>query len=312
MVDVVVVGAGVNGLCVAAVLRERGLDVEIWARDDSMATVSAVAGAIWYPFLAEPRERVLGWSAVTFRRLAVLAGVTGSGVRMAPVVEVFADEPPEPWWRPAVDAIERVPLRDVPAPHRAALRTIVPIVDVPVHLPWLRAQVEASGVRFVTRTVRDFGEVFAVARTVVNCAGLGARELAGDASVVPVRGQVIVVAPRRDGTAWLDETTAQPFYVIPREADVVLGGTVQHGDDDPVARADDSHTILAGIAARLPFPAGAVVRAVKVGLRPYRPTVRLEAEVRPEGRLVHDYGHGGSGWTLAWGCAAEVAGLVAG
>ena len=45
---------------------------------------------------------------------------------------------------------------------------------------------------------------------------------------------------------------------------------------------------------------------VAVGLRPARPAVRLEAE----GRVVHCYGHGGAGVTLAWGCAGEVAALL--
>jgi D-amino-acid oxidase len=50
----------------------------------------------------------------------------------------------------------------------------------------------------------------------------------------------------------------------------------------------------------------APVVSVAVGLRPARPSVRLEAE----GRVVHCYGHGGAGVTLAWGCAVEVAALL--
>ncbi|MFT4843774.1 MAG: D-amino-acid oxidase, partial [Candidatus Azotimanducaceae bacterium] len=45
--------------------------------------------------------------------------------------------------------------------------------------------------------------------------------------------------------------------------------------------------------------------------RPYRSTVRLEEESRSDGRrLIHNYGHGGSGYTLAWGCAEDVALLL--
>jgi D-amino-acid oxidase len=48
-----------------------------------------------------------------------------------------------------------------------------------------------------------------------------------------------------------------------------------------------------------------------VGLRPARASVRLEAEERSGGTVVHCYGHGGAGVTLAWGCAEEVVALVA-
>jgi D-amino-acid oxidase len=53
------------------------------------------------------------------------------------------------------------------------------------------------------------------------------------------------------------------------------------------------------------------VKAVRVGLRPARPAVRLETEGTPGGVIVHCYGHGGAGVTLSWGCAEEVADVVA-
>jgi len=50
---------------------------------------------------------------------------------------------------------------------------------------------------------------------------------------------------------------------------------------------------------------------VTVCLRPFRPAgPRLEVERLGEQRIVHNYGHGGSGWSLSWGCAAEAAGLA--
>ncbi len=311
MVDVVVVGAGISGLCVAWTLRERGYDVEVWSRDDPMATTSSVAGAIWYPFLAEPRARVLAWSAVTFRRLVGLAEVPGSGVRLTPVVEVFANDAPDLWWAAAAGPIERLPAGAVPAPYRAAIRTVVPMCDVPVHLPWLVDQLARRSVRVVQRTLASFEAAFAAAPVVINCAGLGAASLCDDDSVRPVRGQVVLAEPKPGLTAWIDGTAAQPFYVIPRGDDVVLGGTAQVGESDQQVRPADTRAILEGIGARVPLLHDVAVRSIRVGLRPWRPTVRLEREDLPGGRcLVHDYGHGGSGWTLSWGCAAEVAALV--
>src|SRR5258708_23752509 len=90
MPDVVVIGAGVVGLTTAVQLLEHGCKVEVWTRDDPLATTSAVAAAIWYPYLAEPRARVLLWSAVTFRRLAQRAADARTGAVMRRTVELFA------------------------------------------------------------------------------------------------------------------------------------------------------------------------------------------------------------------------------
>lgn len=50
---------------------------------------------------------------------------------------------------------------------------------------------------------------------------------------------------------------------------------------------------------------------VTVCTRPFRPAgPRLEVERFGEKTVVHNYGHGGSGWSLSWGCAAEAAMLA--
>lgn len=52
----------------------------------------------------------------------------------------------------------------------------------------------------------------------------------------------------------------------------------------------------------------------QVGLRPGRDRVRLEAEIKSNGKnvlkVVHNYGHGGAGITLSVGCAIEAAELA--
>ncbi|HLQ39309.1 MAG TPA: FAD-dependent oxidoreductase [Planctomycetota bacterium] len=311
MPDVVVIGAGVVGLTTAVQLLEHGCKVEVWTRDDPLATTSAVAAAIWYPYLAEPRARVLQWSAVTFRRLAQLAADARTGVVMQRTVELFAVPDPDLWWAPAVHAIERLPAAEVPPGYAAAIAVQVPVCDTTRYLPWLVAAIGERGGTIVRRTVRDFDAAFARAPAVVHCAGLGARELCGDRALRPVRGQVVVAAATPLPHALLDDTGTRPVYVVPRHDDVILGGTAQPGDDRTAPDTDDTSAIVAACIARVPQLAGVALRAVKVGLRPYRSTVRLELERPAPGRqLVHSYGHGGSGFTLSWGCAAEVALLL--
>ena len=147
--------------------------------------------------------------------------------------------------------------------------------------------------------------------TVVNCSGLAARALVGDDSVTPVRGQVVLLEQ-----VGLEEWTlaskneSELTYVVPREKVVVVGGTAQEGAYEPRPDPAVAQQILARARAVVPELARATVVGHRVGLRPARPTVRLEAEQVDDGTVVHCYGHGGAGVTLSWGCADDVAALV--
>jgi D-amino-acid oxidase len=255
-----------------------------------------VAAALWYPYRALPAERVTAWSAQTYAALAGLAGVAGSGVRMLAGTELLAPGAPDPWWREAVPDLERTP---------AGLRFVAPAVDMSIHLPWLAGRLRALGGTVERREVTSLDELEADA--VVNCAGLGARELAGDASLTAVRGQIVRVAAPEVREWLLDQSDPQRLvYVVPRINDVVLGGTADEGAEDRTPDPATTDAIRARCAALLPALRDAPTISVAVGLRPARPAVRLEAE----GRVVHCYGHGGAGLTLAWGCAGEVAALL--
>jgi D-amino-acid oxidase len=133
---------------------------------------------------------------------------------------------------------------------------------------------------------------------------LGSRLLARDTTTQPVRGQVVLVEGV-DLTRWSLDSSG-PTYVVPRSRHVVVGGTEQPGDWSRTPSADTATDILQRATRLVPELAGARVVAHRVGLRPARPAVRLEAE----GRTVHCYGQGGAGVTLSWGCAAEVVALV--
>jgi D-amino-acid oxidase len=295
-VRIVVVGAGVVGLTTAVRLREAGIEADVVAREEPQETTSAVAAALWYPYRALPTERVTAWSAQTYSALAGLAEVAGSGVRMLAGTERLAPDAPDPWWREAVPGLERT---------GEGLRFVAPVVDMSIHLPWLVGRLRALGASVERRHVASFDELDADA--VVNCAGLGARELAADASLVAVRGQVVRVAAPEVREWLLDQSDPRRLvYVVPRENDVVLGGTADEGAEDRAPDPATTDAIRARCAALVPALRDAPVVDVAVGLRPVRSAVRLEVE----GRVVHCYGHGGAGVTLAWGCAGEVAALL--
>lgn len=295
----IVVGAGVVGLASALRLLEAGHRVDVVARDLPEETTSAVAAAIWYPYRAFPPDRVTAWAARSFEVLTGLAADPASGVRMVPGTEVLAEPAVLPWWAAAVPSLERA--AELPEGYADGWSFTTPVVEMPVHLAWLRARVLELGgtvTRLTVRALPEGGDV------VVNCSGLGARLLAPDLSVTPVRGQVVVVEQPGIDHWWLD--SAAPTYVVPRSADVVVGGTDEEGEWSRTPSPETAAAILERATRLVPALAGARVLRHKVGLRPVRPAVRLERV----GRVVHCYGHGGAGVTLAWGCADEVAGLA--
>lgn len=53
------------------------------------------------------------------------------------------------------------------------------------------------------------------------------------------------------------------------------------------------------------------ITRITVCTRPFRATgPRIEVETVGDKRVVHNYGHGGSGWSLSWGSAAVAAGMA--
>ena len=87
--------------------------------------------------------------------------------------------------------------------------------------------------------------------------------------------------------------------------------TFEAAIDETVPVYTGNFRIVRDITAVFPSLRGARVVAERVGLRPVRPEVRLDAEALPGGRVLwHNYGHGGAGVTLSWGCAREVAAVV--
>ncbi|HEV2744518.1 MAG TPA: FAD-dependent oxidoreductase, partial [Rubrobacter sp.] len=99
-------------------------------------------------------------------------------------------------------------------------------------------------------------------------------------------------------------------YIVPRSRDCVLGGTAEEGEWGTKPDPGTAAAILRRCSALEPRLAGAEVLGHGVGLRPGRSEVRLAREAGDGLTLVHNYGHGGSGITLSWGCAEEALRLV--
>jgi D-amino-acid oxidase len=304
MARVVVIGAGVVGLSCAVRLLEAGHQASVVARDLPLETTSATAAALWYPHRAYPFERVTGWAATTYAELVRLADDDRTGVRVLPGVELFRAPAPTPWWSSAVPHLARA--TELPPGYAAGWAFDAPVVEMPVYLRWLVARVEELG---GTITRMALGGLPDTAEVVVDAAGLGARLFGSDGSVVPVRGQVVLLEQVGLERWVLD--SAGPTYVVPRSHDVVVGGTEDEGSWDPAPDPTVAEELVRRARELVPELRRAEVLGHRVGLRPARPSVRLEEVAGASGnRVVHCYGHGGAGVTLSWGCADEVTALV--
>jgi D-amino-acid oxidase len=308
-VQVTVVGAGVVGLVTALVLEEQGHEVRIVAAAAAEATVSAVAGAVWLPYRAGPPARVAAWAARTRAWLEELAADPAAGIDVVTDYEITGDlgpAPPRPWWATADLPVEHVPAPVTGAP--LAWRFLAPRVEPARFLPWISARLRA---RLERRPVRELAAEPGDA--IVNCTGLGARELAADDHLVPLLGQIVIT-----GCGEVDRTVALTderdpgaiFYLIPRRDELVLGGCTVPWPPGVPPEVDPARTTRIVEQARALGLAVGPVRDVRAGLRPFRPLVRLERDAR-DPRVIHNYGHGGAGFTMCRGCAEEVAGLLA-
>lgn len=307
-----VIGAGVIGLSCATRLAEAGHQIRLVTDLPPLETTSAVAAALWYPYLAAPRDRVAAWSARTYDALCkIAADHPAAGVRLRLGRELFATRQPDPWWVAAVPDLHRLVAADRPPGFADGWAFTAPVIDMPVYLGWLVARLSAHGGRLELRHVEGLDAELRVADVVVSCPGLGARELVADVTVEPVRGQVVIMTnPGIEQWLLHDADTGRLTYVVPRLSTVVVGGSAQLGSADLQPHPAIAEALLARARDLVPALAGADVISHGVGLRPARPSVRLEVEERTEGRIVHCYGHGGAGVTLSWGCAEEVALLV--
>jgi len=314
MARVVVLGAGVIGLNSALALEEAGHDVQVIAAAKGANTTSAAAGAIWYPFKVGPPEKVSKWAGATLRWLVDLASRhPDAGVDVLERTEL-SDSDRKPWWSDATPGLRRVdatPAKPLPNGAKHSWTFDAPRCDPPIFLAWLERQLKhpirleriTSLADLRKREKPDF---------IVNSTGLGARALTNDSQLQAIYGQTVIVAP---GAIDINECMgderdeSRMFYSIPRRAEVVLGGCAEpSADDRPTTTTRAMTDSILSRAAAMGLEPGAVLRE-SAGLRPYRPTVRLERD-SADSKILHNYGHGGAGYTLCRGCAEDIVSLL--
>lgn len=187
----------------------------------------------------------------------------------------------------------------------------VPLTDTTIYLDYLaRRFTEAGGELHRNVRIEKLDEIDSKFDLIINCAGFGAKQLVHDVDLEPHRGQVAIVR-KIDISCAIVCDDAPLMYAIPRANDCLFGGTNDLSEDRHVDRATTSR-IVAECSHSLNIDPPEIL-ADRVGIRPFRKSgVRVEREKLPDDRtVIHNYGHGGSGFTLSWGCAMEVLQLAA-
>jgi D-amino-acid oxidase len=307
--EALVIGCGVSGLTTAVCLSEAGIPVHIWTEAMPAATTSAAAGAQWGPYMVEPWARVREWSRRTLEVLRDLAQSPGTGVSDVEGVEASRQLAPEPPWADLLPGLRRCDREELPPGFFDGWRSRVPLVDMPIYLDYLLDRFRSGGGQVSVRPVKSLSEAARQASVVVNCSGVDARALVPDDGVTPIRGQLVVIENPGIEEFFSEDTGPSPdlTYICPHGDSVVLGGTAHDGawnlEPDPAT----AEAILRRCAEVEPRVMGSRVIDHRVGLRPTRASVRVDEEMLPDGTMIlHNYGHGGAGVTLSWGCAQEI------
>ena len=345
-----VLGAGCTGLSCAVTLAQsvktslskaanRQVDIEIWVVADRFHpnTTSDVAAGIWdaYETSGIPRDLAKKWSERTLSfmeetyRSSTEAGKMGLFPCMAKITTDLPDGevdiPKDNYFRGMRNYQGRLsrPASGPGRPAQFSLSVQTMVLDQSYYLPWLQRRCNELGVHRRQMHVETLESLGAEFDAVVNCTGLGASSLVGDAAMCPIRGQIYrVIAPWIKHTELLF-TENSLTYIIPQVDCVVLGGTAQVSDWHTETRPEDSNRIWEQCCKIVPSLAGAAIIKRQVGLRPKRTSgVRLEAETLPLDRkgpgdgsssrlfVVHNYGHGGIGITLHYGCTLDAVALM--
>lgn len=303
---IIVLGAGVSGLTTAVTMALAGCNVVIHAAEGPAQTTSSLAAAIWHPFYQAPDFVYLERARQTYATMLRLSSDRSSGVLMRPLTEYFRRDAGVPWWAECANDLKRLPETDVPSRFACAYRMAVPVAATATYLRYLLNMFFELGGRFVQRRVDDPVSLLDDADHVVNCCGYGSRQF-GDAELALSRA--IVLRARRDAAVrgcFIDDSDpAAPTYVVERDDDIVLGGTADPELTSTVIGERQIEDIVRRCTQLCEGVAALQVVDARTGFRPMRRVARVACDERHP-RLLHNYGHGGGGFTLSWGCANDV------
>lgn len=252
-----VLGSGVVGLATARQLQRRGFDVTIYAKAIPPHTTSNMSLAGWTPTsrVVTINRRTPQWdeqfraaAEIAYRELQLMAGIAGRdyGVKWMDAYRARDEIPPERMESPRQLLPSHLRTdrdREIlgpgehPFPARYAIRTPRLRIEPAVFLDAIMRDFLHFGGRIVIREFETKRDLMSLSETLlVNCTGLGSRDLMQDEEMTPFKGQLTLLAPQPGvdysagaGRSATSGTSGISVYMYPRRDGIALGGTGEKG-----------------------------------------------------------------------------------
>ncbi|HEY2726865.1 MAG TPA: FAD-dependent oxidoreductase [Parafilimonas sp.] len=306
---IAIIGAGISGLSCAYLLSQKNYNITVFAKAFSPDITSNKAAAFWFPYHVRNDKRGINWCKKSYSFYEKLSADKSTGISIKQLIKVLrenvAEEEPV-WIEFMPKGVCNIISKENLGPGIARAYDVqVPLIETQIFLPYLQNLLQQKNVVFKKQIINNFNELSSF-DIILNCTGLGSRKLCNDKTVIPVRGQVALLETKTGMPIYLDNE--MPLYIVPREDAMIVGGTYEENIFKEETEPKTIERILNTAYKVFPEFKQQKVIGNWAGLRPYRNEVRVERE--EDTNIIHNYGHGGSGFTLAFGCAEEVVGIA--
>lgn len=248
----IVIGAGVNGLTIAYMLAKRNIDVEIITKDTYPNIVSGVAAALWNPYDISSSDEITSQRLYQIQANSLdwfggLLNESSWGIRP---VELFV-----PTERLLVSEVHFfIPFEQTPVKWHKTLpiegftiggyQASTLFIDTSMYMPKLMDALKKMQVTVIQRelnSLNDFVKTIDEDVIVFNASGLGARWLAPDEAVYPIRGDLCIFDEQNISTAQKNDYVLmwgeRPDYMFTRvsneqhQGQFIFGGVYEAGDN---------------------------------------------------------------------------------